>query len=314
MTSDGTPWFLRHEKYSEPNGDYQANCYMDVLKADSEDSVTFNDHSCKANSNAYYCQPVKKKEAPPLPAEDEEPDMPEPPPPPPPPVTPKSGSTNVGFVCMDGAYTGVNEKCSHFQDISKDECWNKCAKNAHAEDRGGCDKITGFPECVAMVFDGNPKGGMCMLHRECTKIMKVPPPDPNMPAPPPGIEETTYDPEKIVTRLKDGYHPKADIFERFEDKRCRASPYTKPDGDKKGLTDVTEKECADACFANKWVGDKKVPVNKCVAAVYYPSKEYCDLYDECDETKKKTGAILLRKVTDIERQKKEDDNDNEDED
>jgi len=59
MTSDRSPWFLRSSPYAEPTGDYKANCYLKLLSADSEDSVTFNDRDCKHSSNAYYCQPVK---------------------------------------------------------------------------------------------------------------------------------------------------------------------------------------------------------------------------------------------------------------
>jgi len=64
MTSDHTPWFLRSSPYSQPNGDYKANCYLALKSADSEDSVTFNDGDCKHSSNAYYCQPVKEKPKP----------------------------------------------------------------------------------------------------------------------------------------------------------------------------------------------------------------------------------------------------------
>jgi hypothetical protein len=72
MTAHHTPWYLRSTPYSEPNGDYKANCYLDLKSAASEDSVTFNDHSCKANSDAYYCQPVKEKKKPVVEEEEEE--------------------------------------------------------------------------------------------------------------------------------------------------------------------------------------------------------------------------------------------------
>jgi len=59
-TSDGSPWWLRSTKYSEPNGDYKANCYLDLWKRpENEDSVTFNDHNCGYHANSYYCQPAK---------------------------------------------------------------------------------------------------------------------------------------------------------------------------------------------------------------------------------------------------------------
>jgi hypothetical protein len=61
-TSDGSPWFLRSTRYSEPNGDYHANCYLGLNKIPvNENSVTFNDLNCRHKSNAYYCQPVKRR-------------------------------------------------------------------------------------------------------------------------------------------------------------------------------------------------------------------------------------------------------------
>jgi len=57
-TQDGSPWWLRSSRYSEPNGDYKANCYMDLWhNPNNADSVTFNDGNCNYNSNSYYCQP-----------------------------------------------------------------------------------------------------------------------------------------------------------------------------------------------------------------------------------------------------------------
>merc|ERR1740130_171545 len=64
MTADRSPWWLRNSRYSEPNGDYKANCYMDLWKTPvSESSVTFNDGNCNYHADSYYCQPVKKKGA-----------------------------------------------------------------------------------------------------------------------------------------------------------------------------------------------------------------------------------------------------------
>jgi hypothetical protein len=63
-TSDGSPWWLRSTKYTEPNGDYFANCYMDLWhNTATENSVAFNDKKCAYHSNAYYCQQavVRKK-------------------------------------------------------------------------------------------------------------------------------------------------------------------------------------------------------------------------------------------------------------
>merc|ERR1719456_1523180 len=46
-TSDGSPWWLRSTKYQEPNGDYHANCYLNLWNdIANEDSVTFSDGSC----------------------------------------------------------------------------------------------------------------------------------------------------------------------------------------------------------------------------------------------------------------------------
>merc|ERR1719502_1265421 len=82
-TADGSPWWLRSTRYSEPNGDYRANCYMDLLHSPpNEDSVAFNDkqrgNRCAYSSNSYYCQHAvvkKKKTLPPAPL------APSPPPP-----------------------------------------------------------------------------------------------------------------------------------------------------------------------------------------------------------------------------------------
>lgn len=61
-TSDGSPWWLRSTRYTEPNGDYTANCFMDLWhKPASEDKITFNDGNCNYHSRSYYCQEAKKK-------------------------------------------------------------------------------------------------------------------------------------------------------------------------------------------------------------------------------------------------------------
>jgi len=58
-TEDKSPWWLRSTKYSEPNGDYEASCYLDLWhNPANSDSVTFNDQKCGYHSNAYYCQPT----------------------------------------------------------------------------------------------------------------------------------------------------------------------------------------------------------------------------------------------------------------
>jgi len=83
MTSDGSPWWLRNTVYSyvdeasatvtQPSGDYEANCYMNVALnsgapgsglaegstvAVMADSVTFDDSNCAYHSKAYYCQSI----------------------------------------------------------------------------------------------------------------------------------------------------------------------------------------------------------------------------------------------------------------
>jgi len=56
-TQDGSPWWLRSTRYSEPNGDYHANCYLDLWhNPPNENSITWNDNNCRYHSNAYYCQ------------------------------------------------------------------------------------------------------------------------------------------------------------------------------------------------------------------------------------------------------------------
>jgi hypothetical protein len=59
-TSDGSPWWLRSTRYNEPNGDYHANCYLDLWRTPANaDSITWNDGSCNYHSKSYYCQSKK---------------------------------------------------------------------------------------------------------------------------------------------------------------------------------------------------------------------------------------------------------------
>jgi len=61
-TADGAPWWLRSTKYNEPNGDYKANCYLDLWKnPKTPDEVQWNDGNCNYKSKSYYCQPEKKR-------------------------------------------------------------------------------------------------------------------------------------------------------------------------------------------------------------------------------------------------------------
>jgi len=57
-TSDGSAWWLRSKKYSEPNGNYHSTCYLGLRKFSSENSVTFDDNKCKQHSKSYYCQNI----------------------------------------------------------------------------------------------------------------------------------------------------------------------------------------------------------------------------------------------------------------
>merc|ERR1719454_814917 len=69
-TSDGSHWWLRSTRYSQPSGDYTANCFMDLWRVpSSENTIQFNDKKCSYRSRSYYCQPImrKGKKAPPPP-------------------------------------------------------------------------------------------------------------------------------------------------------------------------------------------------------------------------------------------------------
>ena len=59
-TSDGSAWWLRDTKYSQPNGNYQAHCYLTVIQVDPND-VRFNDIYCAFSSTDYLCQPMQSK-------------------------------------------------------------------------------------------------------------------------------------------------------------------------------------------------------------------------------------------------------------
>jgi hypothetical protein len=67
QTSDGSPWWLRSTTYGEPNGDYNANCYLNLGMKNPEvdtNKITFNDHNCNYHSKSYYCQKVDVNLAP----------------------------------------------------------------------------------------------------------------------------------------------------------------------------------------------------------------------------------------------------------
>ena len=55
-TTDGRPWFMRNSGYGEPNGDYHANCYLQIYGTQPGD-LQFNDLNCEYESHSYLCQP-----------------------------------------------------------------------------------------------------------------------------------------------------------------------------------------------------------------------------------------------------------------
>lgn len=57
---DGGRWWLRDSVYSEPNGDYTANCWL-ALQSFSPSSLTFNDGGCAYNTTKYVCSTNDKK-------------------------------------------------------------------------------------------------------------------------------------------------------------------------------------------------------------------------------------------------------------
>lgn len=52
---DGGRWWIRSTTYSEPNGDYTANCWLGLLSVESSmASIQFNDLSCNYNTGTRY--------------------------------------------------------------------------------------------------------------------------------------------------------------------------------------------------------------------------------------------------------------------
>jgi len=107
MTSDGSPWYLRgSSKYSQPSGDYNANCYMDITGAKSASDVTFNDNDCNYHSKSYYCQPMQFS------------------------LKPKVGSPSACTckkVELTGEYsTGILIKCDKCLDVYRSKEKNSC--------------------------------------------------------------------------------------------------------------------------------------------------------------------------------------------
>ena len=116
-TSDGSPWWLRSKRYSEPNGDYHANCYLHVGSAAKENSITFDDHSCNWHSKSYYCQPAKLN------------------------LKPAGGSPascKCSKVSLTGKYSaGMLVKCSECRDVEESllELLVKWLKSMHVENQ-----------------------------------------------------------------------------------------------------------------------------------------------------------------------------------
>jgi hypothetical protein len=57
-TTDGNLWWMRDSRYNEPNGNYNANCYLYIYDVNPE-NVRFDDGSCAYHSRDYLCQPVQ---------------------------------------------------------------------------------------------------------------------------------------------------------------------------------------------------------------------------------------------------------------
>ena len=111
-TSDRSPWWLRSSRYNEPNGDYTANCFLDLWRTphNSENNIVFNDGRCNYRSRSYYCQPVMPKPKPR-------------PPPPPPPAPKKIKQGNFYYATLDsvaatakyGKDRGLSHKTCHLR-------------------------------------------------------------------------------------------------------------------------------------------------------------------------------------------------------
>merc|ERR1719487_72423 len=107
VTQDGSPWWLRSTRYNEPNGDYHANCYLDLWHNPANaNSVTWNDGSCSYHAKSYYCQSMTQS------------------------TNPKSGSPS-GCVCKKVELTGTYSaslivKCEGCLDVYRANDKNSC--------------------------------------------------------------------------------------------------------------------------------------------------------------------------------------------
>lgn len=264
-TADHSPWWLRSTRYTEPNGDYRANCYFDLWQAPpSENNVAFNDKGCSYHSNSYYCQTavVKRKPAPPAP------------PPPPAPPRPKPGGSFRGYKCAaEGRYTGLSEQCGAWTPTTEAQCWAKCMASAPARDKKSCNKVHGLPVCVAMVW--NAKRRTCNLYRSCQKLVKTG--------------------RKVRTKIKRSYRPTAKLFFHKKQAKCKGKPYTQGPKGCKPPTGLTEKQCRTLCFENRYPGNN-CPIKKCAGATFHPKTGRCDLYEKCSSMTRIAGAIAFKKL------------------
>ena len=57
--SDGGRWFIRSSNFGEPNGDYDANCWLGITQAGystgNASNIGFNDGNCSYYTNTYIC-------------------------------------------------------------------------------------------------------------------------------------------------------------------------------------------------------------------------------------------------------------------
>lgn len=52
---DGGRWWLRDSTYSEPNGDYTANCWLETRSVSPASNIEFNDGYCGTSTSKYVC-------------------------------------------------------------------------------------------------------------------------------------------------------------------------------------------------------------------------------------------------------------------
>ena len=52
---DGGQWWLRSSTYSEPNGDYTANCWLGTRSVSDPSNITYNDGNCNYGGSSYIC-------------------------------------------------------------------------------------------------------------------------------------------------------------------------------------------------------------------------------------------------------------------